>query len=435
MLDSRVEVMAQTSRGTLLPVELAISQVQADPPMFTGFVRDISDRRRRDEENERLATIVRSSEDAILSMDLEGRTMAWNDGAERIYGWSAEEAIGRSVDSLIVPPERLDEFTNSTAAALSGELVAIETQRCDRHGRIIDVSLRLIPMRDPSGRIVGVSSTAHDITDRRLREEREHRDREGREWRDRVEAALADDRLVFWAQPVVDPLSGKVDHHELLLRMDLDGQLIAPGQFLPHAERSSLITKIDRWAVLAGAELAREMPVAINLSARSIGDPRLLEHIKDAVPDPRIAKRIIFEITETAAAEHLAEAHDLVAGLTELGFGVALDDFGTGYGSFTYLKHLPVTELKIDMEFVRGLTDDTANQRIVRSLVDVAGNFNMRTVAEGVEDAPTLDLLRTLGVDLVQGYHLGRPAPLDRSTRRASRDRAKKGSRHVTTRA
>jgi EAL domain-containing protein (putative c-di-GMP-specific phosphodiesterase class I) len=154
------------------------------------------------------------------------------------------------------------------------------------------------------------------------------------------------------------------------------------------------------------------MPVAINLSAKSIGDPRLLEEIREAFRDPRTARRVTFEITETAAAQNIAHAQVLVRALTELGCGVALDDFGTGYGSFTYLKHLPVTELKIDIEFVRGLVHDTANQRIVRSLVDVASNFGMRTVAEGVEDEATLTLLKELCVDLVQGYHLGRPAPL-----------------------
>lgn len=191
--------------------------------------------------------------------------------------------------------------------------------------------------------------------------------------------------------------------------------------------RSDLITEIDRWAIRRGAEIARQLPVAINLSAKSIGDPRLLAEIEEALRDPRIARRVTFEITETAAAENLAQAQSLVTALTDLGCAVALDDFGTGYGSFTYLKHLPVTELKIDIEFVRGLVDDPANQRIVRSLVDVASNFEMRTVAEGVEDEATLELLRTLGVDLVQGYHLGRPAPLE-----AAMDTNREGPRSTT---
>ena len=121
---------------------------------------------------------------------------------------------------------------------------------------------------------------------------------------------------------------------------------------------------------------------------------------------------MIFEITETAAVENLDAAHELVQELTSLGFGVALDDFGTGYGTFSYLQHLPVTELKIDIDFVRALTQDPTDQRLVKSIISVAQNFDMKTVAEGVEDQATLDLLRTLGVDFVQGYYIGYPAEM-----------------------
>jgi EAL domain-containing protein (putative c-di-GMP-specific phosphodiesterase class I) len=127
---------------------------------------------------------------------------------------------------------------------------------------------------------------------------------------------------------------------------------------------------------------------------------------------------VIFEITETAAVENLEAAREFVEELTALGFGVALDDFGTGYGSFTYLKHLPVTELKIDIDFVRGLTQDPTDQRLVKSIISVAQNFDMKTVAEGVEDQASLDLLRTLGVDFVQGYYIGYPAEMPLSSQR-----------------
>jgi len=117
----------------------------------------------------------------------------------------------------------------------------------------------------------------------------------------------------------------------------------------------------------------------------------------------------VFEITETTAARDLGKARELADRLTGLGCGFALDDFGTGYGSFTYLKHLPVSYLKIDMEFVRDLADDPADRQVVRAIVDVARNFDVRTIAEGVEAEETLELLRELGVDYAQGYHLGRP--------------------------
>jgi EAL domain-containing protein (putative c-di-GMP-specific phosphodiesterase class I) len=101
--------------------------------------------------------------------------------------------------------------------------------------------------------------------------------------------------------------------------------------------------------------------------------------------------------------------------LADLGCGLALDDFGTGFGSFTYLKRLPISYLKIDIEFVRDLVTNPANQHVVRAIVSLAQAFGLQTIAEGVEDEATLQLLRDEGVDYAQGFHLGRPAPLDGS--------------------
>ncbi len=130
------------------------------------------------------------------------------------------------------------------------------------------------------------------------------------------------------------------------------------------------------------------MPVAINLSGRSLGNAAVMQEIRAALSSPETARNVIFEITETAAVADMVAAKSLVNELAALGCGVALDDFGTGYGSFTYLEHLPVTELKIDMSFVRALASQPNDQRLVRSLIAVARNFEMKTVAEGVEDAP-----------------------------------------------
>lgn len=96
-----------------------------------------------------------------------------------------------------------------------------------------------------------------------------------------------------------------------------------------------------------------------------------------------------------------------------MGCSVALDDFGTGFGSFTYLKNLPIQYLKIDIEFVRELTSSPANRHVVEAIVGLARGFGQQTIAEGVEDAETLQLLREYGVDFAQGYHVGRPAPVD----------------------
>ncbi len=123
----------------------------------------------------------------------------------------------------------------------------------------------------------------------------------------------------------------------------------------------------------------------------------------------------MFEITETAAAKDIGQATRLAERLSALGCGFALDDFGTGYGSFTYLKHLPVDYLKIDMEFVRNLKPGSPDVQVVSAIIDVARKFDIQTVAEGVESQETLDLLGELGADFAQGYHLGFPAPVGRS--------------------
>ena len=184
-----------------------------------------------------------------------------------------------------------------------------------------------------------------------------------------------------------------------------------PGDFLPPAERFGLAPAIDRWVVERAVRLARDRRIEVNLSGQSIGDSRLTEHIEAELTlsgaDPA---NLVFEITETTAASDLGKARQLADRLTALGCGFALDDFGTGYGSFTYLKHLPVAYLKIDMDFVRNIVDDASDRQVVKAIVDVARNFGIKTIAEGVESQATFDLLVELGVDYAQGYHLGRPA-------------------------
>ncbi|MDX6582950.1 MAG: hypothetical protein QOI10_2134 [Solirubrobacterales bacterium] len=421
ILNRRIEGTALRAGGAEFPIELAITQVQADPPMYTGFLRDISDRKAREAENTWLASIVRSSGDAIISRDLAGAVTAWNHGAELLYGYTAEEAIGSKLNSLILPVDRDEEINGIFGQLSDGPVAAYETERQCKDGRLVTVSTRAFAVRDSAGKMVGASAIAHDVTELRRREERERQDLEATLWRERTEAALDDDRLVFFGQPVVDLRSGTVDHQELLVRMDLDGEIVPPGAFLPHAEQTELIRRVDRWAVERGIGLARSGRVAINLSAKSLDDAELIETIAKALADRALAENVIFEITETAAASNMDDAQRLVTKLTALGCGVALDDFGTGYGSFTYLKRLPITELKIDIQFIRGLVDDPADQSVVRSMISAARNFGIRTVAEGVEDEATLELLRELGVDMVQGYHLGRPAPISPAAGRPRR--------------
>jgi EAL domain-containing protein (putative c-di-GMP-specific phosphodiesterase class I) len=220
---------------------------------------------------------------------------------------------------------------------------------------------------------------------------------------------------VLYSQPIVS-LTGGRPTEELLLRMiGRDGEIIQPGSFLPVAEKFGLIIEIDRWVVTEAIRIAAssQRAIEVNLSAKSIGTSDLLpliEHqIREHGADPA---NLVFEITETALMRDLTAGQAFAHGLAEIGCGVALDDFGTGYGSFTYLKTLPITYLKIDIEFVRDLVTNQANRHVVKAIVSLAKAFGLRTIAEGIEDEETLTLLRAEGVDFGQGFHLGRPAPV-----------------------
>jgi EAL domain-containing protein (putative c-di-GMP-specific phosphodiesterase class I) len=220
--------------------------------------------------------------------------------------------------------------------------------------------------------------------------------------------------LILHAQPIVDLGTGEVVQHELLVRMlDRGDQLIPPNRFIPIAERFGLIEQIDRWVLEHAAELARGgTSVAVNISAHTLNDPVTLELLQNQLRTGLPAGKLSFEITETAALSDIDTAREFAHRLTGLGCGFALDDFGTGYGSLMHLKRLPITALKIDMEFVQNLTRDTADRHIVQGLVGIARALGLTTIAEGVEDVETLELLRELDIDQAQGFHIGRPAPI-----------------------
>ena len=235
-------------------------------------------------------------------------------------------------------------------------------------------------------------------------------------WIDRVRAAIDEERLALHAQPIIELASGEPVMEELLVRMlDEDGNVISPTSFLPIAEQYGLIREIDRWVIKRGIEhAAGGRRVNINLSARSLSDPDLVDAVsrmlQDASVDP---DQVGFEYTETAAVSSVEDARNFTRRLIEIGCDVALDDFGTGFGSFVLLKHLPISTLKIDIEFVRNLSTSEADRRIVRSVVHIAAESGLKVVAEGVEDEGALALLREYGVDYAQGYYIGRPAPID----------------------
>jgi diguanylate cyclase (GGDEF)-like protein/PAS domain S-box-containing protein len=248
--------------------------------------------------------------------------------------------------------------------------------------------------------------------------------RDGRvSWPDIIRDGLDEDRFVLQAQPIMNLATGDTGQFELLLRLrDPFGELISPAAFLPAAERYDLIGAIDRWVVSRSIAMladenrrGRRLTFEVNISGRSAGDPDLLALIEGELRTHEVdPAQVIFEITETTAVANIPRAQEFAHRLAALGCRFALDDFGAAFASFYYLKHLPFDYLKIDGEFVRGCVADRTDQLVIQAVVDIARGLGKRTVAEMVGDEETMALVRELGVDYVQGFHIGRPAPLAR---------------------
>jgi EAL domain-containing protein (putative c-di-GMP-specific phosphodiesterase class I) len=156
------------------------------------------------------------------------------------------------------------------------------------------------------------------------------------------------------------------------------------------------------------------MPAQVNISAVTMCDPAAIERIGAMLERaPEAARRVVFEITESADATFLEAAQEFAGVINRAGARLALDDFGVGFGSFTYLRTLPVSFIKVDRGFVRELASSPDDRHVVKATIEVAREFGLWTIAEGVEDAEVLELVRSMGATFAQGFHLGRPAPLE----------------------
>jgi diguanylate cyclase (GGDEF)-like protein len=236
-------------------------------------------------------------------------------------------------------------------------------------------------------------------------------------WNDRIAHALENDLLRLHFQGVHHAADGRLAHLEALIRMEDEanrGQLIMPAQFIEPAEKSGKILEIDRWVIGRSISLLATHPnlpaIAVNISGRSFDDPELPAWIGGQLRQQHVApRRLLVELTETSAVSDMGDAARFIAALRDTGCPICLDDFGTGFSSFAYLKNLQADVLKIDGMFIRDLPSERDNQVFVRAIIEVAHGMGKLTVAEFVEDEATLQMLRAMGVDMVQGYHLDRP--------------------------
>lgn len=334
---------------------------------------------------------------------------------------SPDEIARRLMRDDLIDDERTDDSrARLDECALMGAL---------RGGEIMRVDDAVFIERDSGERLVEITSAPFqtesgvrgsvvvftDMSPGEAEELRRRAQLDPCSWPHRVREALAQDRLELYAQPIVDVETGETVRHELLSRLvERDGTVVTAGEFVPAAEEHGLVVEIDCLAISLGARLAADShPLQLNLSARSIAEPRVLRAFRDELErsgaDPSL---IVIELTETALMQDEGAAELFIDEVKALGCKLALDDFGSGYGGFTYLKRLPVDFLKIDQEFVRDLATDEASRHVVGAVVSLARGFGQQTIAEGVESQDTLRVLEQLGVDFAQGFAIARPMPV-----------------------
>jgi diguanylate cyclase (GGDEF)-like protein/PAS domain S-box-containing protein len=236
------------------------------------------------------------------------------------------------------------------------------------------------------------------------------------DWRTRIHGALEAQRLRLVFQPILNVSGGEDMYYEALVRLeDESGIVHSAKDFIGTAELTGQVTAIDRWALSEVLRtLGEQSPpggvIAMNLSGRSLGAPGFLDYFQEQVRRSCIdPARLMFEITESAAVSEMAKAEGSMAAMKKLGYRFSLDDFGAGFSSFSYLKHLPVDQIKIDGSFIRQLDRNREDQIFVRAILQLARELGLITVAEYVESAITLKLLVDMGIDYVQGFYVGEP--------------------------
>lgn len=246
-------------------------------------------------------------------------------------------------------------------------------------------------------------------------------------WMNKLRNAVDADSFQLRFQPINRIDTGTTTHHEVLLRLrDDDGKLLSPDAFLPSAVRFGLMSEIDLWAIRNAAEAyarhvkdSPELRLSINLSANAFENDNLAGFVSDTFEKNGVPPtRIIFEITESLAVRRPKHVERQIMELRRLGCEMALDDFGTGYSSFSYLQKLHFDYIKIDGSFVHDITNNPVDQKMIKLIAEIGREANMQTIAEYVQNAQSLELLGELGVDLAQGFFVGRPTkrPLYKST-------------------
>jgi PAS domain S-box-containing protein len=358
-----------------------------------------------------LARAADSMPEAMLTLDSGGTVTSANRVACELLGRDPGELVGRSAHSIA---HRRD-VDHGEAECMLGAAAHPRVDPADDlfvrgDGASFDVSYTCAALDlddGPPGSVL----VFRDVTEGKARRRHELEELNDFAWVLRIREALEQGGFELHEQPLVELSNGGIARHELLLRLADDGDPAKPADFLGIAERYGLAGEIDSWVVTeAVRRAAAGRAVNVNLSAKSIS-PEFVEFVEReltaAGADPSL---VVFELTEDQLLADEVAGSAFARGLRRIGCGVAVDDFGTGSSGLRQFKDLPADYLKIDVEFIRDLSRHPENRHVVEAIVKLAKGFGRATVAEGVEDLATLQILDELGVDFAQGYALGRPA-------------------------
>ena len=372
-------------------------------------VVDITERK---EAEEFRAVVMDNMAEGLYALDADGLLSYMNPAAASMLGWTEHELRGKPMHATVhfqradgskIPA---DECSLRQVRSHGRTIRILDDAYTRKDGSILPVAYSSAPLR--SGPTVqGVVVVFRDISEEKKEQAAAQRELDALMWLGRVRDAIDENRLVLYSQPIVPLTDGRPSEEVLLRMIGRDNEVIMPASFLPVAEKYGLIGEIDRWVITQATRLAAtgRRVIEVNLSAASIGTLDLLPFIEQQIREAHAEPAdLVFEITETALMQDISTGEAFARGLAALGCGLALDDFGTGFGSFTYLKKLPITHLKIDIEFIRDLTTNPDNLHVVKAIVSLARAFGLKTIAEGVEDEDALVLLRAEGVDFAQDF-------------------------------
>lgn len=341
--------------------------------------------------------VLERTNQAILLLRPEEKTVIEANPAAGLLGFSKEDLIGGDMHDLLnLPKRQADE----------------EMARCRRE-------IRELPLRHRDGTIMTVEALATDIP---------HEDGEALclMLHDITERRRFEQELLLHYHPRLDLVSDAITGMEALVRWDSpELGLVSPADFIPIAEDAGLIVEIGEWVLATACRQTLvwhqagydQLRISVNISARQFVRPDFVERVVNLIDESGLAPRFVeLELTESSLTHNMDETIHIMRRLQTLGITISIDDFGTGYSSLNYLKRFPVNVLKIDKTFVDDMSKCAEDAAIVATIITISHHMHMRVVAEGVETSEQVRMLLKQGCEEIQGYFFSRPLPVDKFT-------------------